>query len=101
MRALVAAVLVVCASVAWAEEAPPPPVKYVVAVGESTTLSLGGVASVGQCDDPSLLRIEAAGTDLKIVGVKVGKTACGFWTQNAPGRITHIEVEVTAPSAKH
>lgn len=73
------------------------PTKFKVQVGHSKPLSLGGPVSVGICDDKSIVSV-GDGTDaLKLTGLKVGKTKCGFWKPaETTGTHTVIEVIVSA-----
>jgi len=35
-------------------------------------------AATGVCDDPAIIRVEDGGDHLRLVGLKAGKTMCGF-----------------------
>lgn len=65
-----------------------------IVVGQSKLLQLGAAAGAGTCDDTSVVRVEDAGSALRIVALKVGKTDCGFWTQLNPGRHTLVHITV-------
>ncbi len=50
-----------------------------VAVGRAVPVKLAGPAQV-ICDDTTVVRIEVAEGALRVVGVKAGKTQCGFYS---------------------
>ena len=76
--------------------------RITIVLGGFELLRLEAPVSVGVCDDTSIVRVEDGGDALRLVGLKVGKTQCGFWTQQRTGQHTMVEVIVTtAPPRKH
>ncbi len=60
--------------------AQPPEVKHLtVRVGETARIQLAFPAIGTVCDDLSLMRVEDGGSYIRVVGVKAGRTQCGFW----------------------
>ncbi len=86
----------------WAALADTPPVVY-----PTITLSVGGSyeqdAEPGQqciCDDKTLVRPEYAGDKIRLVGIKAGRTLCGF-THFIDGKyLGNIIYDVTVTPAK-
>jgi hypothetical protein len=79
-----------------------PPIVY-----RTITLSVGGsyeqLAEPGQqciCDDKTLVRPEYAGDNIRLVGIKAGRTLCGF-THFIDGKyLGNLIYEVTVTPAK-
>src|SRR5262245_36086831 len=67
------------------------PTRIVIKVGKHADLYIR--AAQGQCDDRSVVRVEDAGDHLRLVGLKEGKTLCGFGGPKAM-RFTVYEIIV-------
>jgi hypothetical protein len=78
--------------------AQPPTVKQLtVKVGEAGKIHLAFPAASTVCDDLSLIRVEDGGDFIRVVGVKAGKTKCGFWrVADAPLPTVLVEITVVA-----
>jgi hypothetical protein len=100
-RRLLLAGLMLVPLVALADEnlpsGPPkdePTRRITVTVGESMSIGYTPVQTI--CDDTSILRIEDSASGAKIVGVKPGKTLCGFTRGTlGAGSLAKELVEVT------
>ncbi len=85
-----------------AARADTPPVSY-----PTITLSVGGsyeqLAEPGQqciCDDKTLVKPEYAGDKIRLIGIKAGRTLCGF-THFIDGKyLGNLVYEVTVTPAK-
>ena len=93
--ALVAALALSGAATAYASGAGPRKVKVVV--GRTAPLDLQLPATIRVCDDPTVVRVEARadGQGFDVVGLKEGKTLCGF-AESAKAQRILIEVQVYA-----
>ncbi len=77
--------------------AQPPTVRQLtVKVGEAGRIQLAFPAASTVCDDLSLIRVEDGGDFIRVVGVKAGKTQCGFWrVADAPLPTVLYQITVT------
>jgi hypothetical protein len=100
MRGLVVAVLVAVALVppgrlrgAPAEAAPP----SVLVVGQPVAFRPPALPVSVICDDTSIIRVEDAGTFLRLTGLRAGTTTCSFGSPLQPGRRQLQRFEVREP----
>ncbi len=76
------------------------PEKMVITVGAYAELRLGYPIIEAICDDTTVVRVEDGGDHLRLRGLAVGTTLCGFWKQKSPRPQRLIEVQVIpAPPA--
>lgn len=71
--------------------------RVTLTVGASQRVTLPQHIMSGHCDDQSLLRIDGEGETLIFVGLKPGRTHCGFWFSVQPFPSRYFEVLVLAP----
>jgi hypothetical protein len=73
--------------------------KLVIVVGESKDLHLGYPASPVICDDKSIVSVELApGDALRVHGLKVGATRCGFWKAHGLPPVVYDVTVVPKPT---
>ncbi len=77
---------------------PDAPESVEITVGVPVPLQLAMRVTMGVCDDPSLVRIEAApdGARLQLVGLEPGTTLCSFFETPMTNRLV-LEVHVLPP----
>jgi hypothetical protein len=99
MRALAAGLLLVVVMVppcrirvAAAEVQPP----QVLVVGHPVVFRPEALPVSIICDDTSVVRVEDAGTYLRLTGLKPGTTACSFGSALRPGRRQVYSFDVRA-----
>jgi hypothetical protein len=63
------------ATTAGAQQGPPAPIVMVIEVGQSASICPCPVSNV-ICDDSSLIEIVSSETDVRLKGVRPGKTLC-------------------------
>ena len=63
-----------------------PPQLYTLTVGEPAAFTPAELPVSVICDDLTVLRVEDAGTFLRLTGLKPGSTQCSFGTLTEPGR---------------
>ena len=64
--------------------------KLALQVGHSVDLAIVSNSTI--CDDPSLIRVEATDTAIRLTGLKEGKTQCSFGVPSGPRTLYDITV---------
>ncbi len=62
-------------------------------VGKPRLWSPGYACMMIVCDDPSVVRVEDAKTKLRLLGLRVGSTRCGFWRDQTYRRVITFDVK--------
>lgn len=74
-----------------------------VAIGGTHELHLGWFVHMGQCDDKTIVRVDGGGLQVRLIGLRAGRTLCGFWrfkSRGLPPDHRLFEVTVFEPSPK-
>jgi hypothetical protein len=72
-----------------------------VEVGQPGRVQLEFPVATTVCDDLSLLRLEDGGDHIRVVGLKPGRTKCGFWRlPDSPVPTVVYDIAIR-PAARH
>jgi hypothetical protein len=75
------------------------PETVTISVGKHAELRLGFTIIEARCDDPDVVRVEDGGDHLRLVGLAVGQTLCGFWKEKHPRPHRLVQVVVVPEKA--
>jgi hypothetical protein len=92
-RALFVVVLLVLAGLGAGATADEPGLERMqLRVGQPVLWSPGYPCIMIVCDDPTVVRVEDAQTSLRLTGLRVGSTRCGFWRDKGYRKLVQFDV---------